>query len=81
MSQTMKKEKVSDIQTGILEQEITRIVERIIHDKLVGLAADDVKIIVRELMPDLDRMVAEKVKQHLAEIGMFMVEQFSDSDN
>jgi len=81
MSQTMKKEKVSDIQTGILEQEITRIVKKIIHDKLVGLAADDIKIIVRELMPDLDRIISEKVKMHLAEIGMFMVETFSSNDD
>jgi len=63
-------------QTGMLEKEIVRLVEKVIHDNLVGLAADDVKIIVKEIMPDLDRMISDKIKAHFAELGEYLIQRF-----
>jgi len=71
-----KIETVSDIRSGILEAEIIKIIEKVTRDNLLGLAAEDVKIIAKELMPDLDRMVSKKVKEHIYEIGVFLTERF-----
>lgn len=72
---------VSEIHSGILEQEIIRIVEKVTRDNLLGLAADDVKIIAKELMPDFDRMISKKIKDHLYEIGEFLMERFNTEDD
>ena len=72
-----KIETVSDIRSGILEAEIIKIIEKVTRDNLLGLAADDVKIIARELMPDFDRMISVKIKEHLYEIGEFLMERFN----
>jgi hypothetical protein len=72
-----KIETVSDMRSGILESEIIRIIEKVTRDNLLGLAADDVKIIARELMPDFDKMISRKIKEHLYEIGEFLMERFN----
>jgi hypothetical protein len=77
MSKKKQIETVSDIRSGILEAEIIRIIEKVTRDNLLGLAAEDVKIIAQELMPDLDRMISRKVKTHIYEIGVFLTERFN----
>ena len=72
-----KIETVSDMRSGILESEIIKIIEKVTRDNLLGLAADDVKIIARELMPDFDKMISRKIKEHLYEIGEFLMERFN----
>jgi len=62
--------------SSILGEEIKKIVEDAVKETHVELTADDVKLIANEIMPDLDLIIAKKVKQHLAEIGQFMVNTF-----
>ena len=56
-------EKVSEFSS--LEKEVIRIIQEVSHTNLLGLAADDIKLIAKELMPDIDAMIAKKVKRHL----------------
>ena len=61
---------------SLLEQEIIRIVDKAIRNSQVQLAADDVKLIAKEIMPDLDKLVSDKIKKHFYEIGKFIVDRF-----
>ena len=67
---------VKELGQSALENEIIRVVEKALNERLVDLAVDDIKLIAKEIMPDLDAMVSRKVKQHLHEIGLFMVHKF-----
>lgn len=62
-------------QPSLLELEIINLVDKAIKNSQIQLAADDIKIIAREIMPDMDELIAKKVKQHFYELGMFLVEK------
>jgi len=61
---------------SLLEKEIARIVDNAIRNSKIQLAADDIRIIAREVMPDIDRIIANKVSQHFCEIGQFISNKF-----
>jgi hypothetical protein len=65
-------------QTSTLEAEIVRLIDHALKERLIEIGLEDVKVIVKELMPDIDRMISEKVKVHFRDIGLYMVEKFSD---
>lgn len=75
-----KKVPVSELseQQSILEKEIIRIVEKALNERLVDLAIEDIKLIAREVLPDLDELISKKIKQHMVELGQFMVEKYGD---
>ena len=77
----MKKNRMNKLeQPSLLEKEIARIVDNAIRDSKIQLTADDIRIIAREVMPDLDRLIADKVSQHFCELGQFLVEKFKLGD-
>lgn len=61
-----------------LESAIIKLIDKALKERLIELASDDVKFIAKELMPDIDKIVAKKVKQHFYEIGLFIAEKFND---
>ncbi len=63
---------------SLLEIEIIKLIDKALRERLIDLAIDDVKIIAHELMPDLDRMIASRVKTHFYEIGSFLMQKFGD---
>ena len=63
-----------------LEKEIIRIIQEDSHTNILGLAAEDIKLIAKELMPDLDKIIAEKVKRHFYEMGEFLVKKFKEDN-
>ncbi len=65
---------------SLLEKEIARIVDNAIRNSKIQLAADDIRIIAREVMPDIDRMIANKVSQHFYEMGQFLTNKFKLGD-
>jgi len=67
-------------QPSLLEKEIIRIVDKAILNSKIQLTADDVRIIAREVMPDLDRLIANKMSQHFYEIGKFLTDKFKLGD-
>jgi len=66
--------------TSLLEGEVVKLIEKALKERIIDLAIDDVKIIARELMPDLDKMIAFKVKNHFYEMGSFLVKKFGDME-
>jgi hypothetical protein len=67
--------KIEDNQSA-LEREMVRLIDQALKERLIELSIDDIKLIAKELMPDIDKMIADKVKSHFHEIGNFMVEKF-----
>ena len=67
-----------DDDKSLLEDEIVKLIEKALRERLIDLAIDDVKIRAHELMPDLDRMIASRVKTHFYEIGSFLMNKFGD---
>lgn len=72
--------KISIEQPSLLEKEIVRIVDKAMKDSQVQLAAEDVKVIAQDIMPELDKLISEKVKIHFLAIGQFLIEKFSMGD-
>lgn len=72
-----KKTKIKNNSKSLLEEEIVKIVNRVIKDNSIQLATEDIKIIAHEVMPDMDRLIANKVSQHFVEIGEFIANKFS----
>jgi hypothetical protein len=63
---------------SLLENEIVKLIDKALRERLIDLAIDDVKIIAHELMPDFDRMIATRIKTHFYEIGSFLMQKFGD---
>lgn len=61
---------------SLVEQELIKLIEKIVQERLIELGIDDIRLIAKELMPDLDAMISKKVKYHFYEIGLFMIHKF-----
>jgi hypothetical protein len=68
----------NDDEVSLLEKEVVKLIDKALRERLIELAIDDIKIIAKELMPDLDRMIANRIKTHFYEIGSFLVKKFGD---
>jgi len=77
MSKT-KIRKASEIRP--LEDHIKIIIEKVIQERELNLAAEDVKVIVKEIMPDLDKMISKKVKKHFHAMGLMLMENFKPEE-
>lgn len=75
-----RQRKLNIKQPSLLEQEIVRIVDKAMKDSQVQLAAEDVKVIAQDIMPEIDKLIADKVKVHFLAIGQFLIEKFSMGD-
>ena len=75
--QKKTKVKSSEKPKSLLEEEIVKIVNRVIKDNSIQLATEDIRVIAREVMPDIDMLIANKVSQHFVEIGEFIANKFS----
>lgn len=69
-----------DASPQLLEHAIVKLIDKALRERLIELAIDDIKLIAKELMPDFDRMIAEKVKSHFYEIGSFLVGKYGDME-
>jgi len=63
-----------------LEDHIKLIVEKVIQEREINLAVEDVQVIIKEMMPDLDKMISKKVKEHFFTMGLFLMETFKTEE-
>ena len=66
---------------SLLEHEIVKLIDKALRERLIDLAIDDIKIIAREIMPNIDRKIAIRVKTHFHEIGSYLVRKFGDIED
>lgn len=65
---------------SLLEKEIVKLIDSALKERLIELGMDDIKVIAKELLPDFDRMISNRVKTHFYEIGSFLVGKFGGMD-
>lgn len=72
-------EKIPELKNkpSAFEEEFIRLIEKLIKDRLVELGSKDIQLIVEQLMPDIDKMISDKVKEHLGEIGKYLSKKYS----
>jgi len=63
-----------------LEYEILSIMERSLKETQLKITKDDIKEIVHNMMPDLDKMIADKIQNHFIEIGEFLLKKFKTEE-
>lgn len=74
----IQKKKVVEVRP--LEDHLKTIIEQVIEQRELNLAAEDIKVVVKEIMPDLDKMIARKVKEHFYAVGLLMMENFKPEE-
>jgi len=68
------------VKTSPLEEEIFRLVDKALEESQIKLTKGNVQEIVQHIMPDLDRMIANKVQNHFVEIGEFLLKKFKTEE-
>lgn len=58
------------------DHSIESIIERIIEEKIGKLVRNDIKLLAEELMPHIDLMISQRIKEHFYEVGNFLAEKF-----
>jgi len=53
-------------------------IEQLIEKKIIELTKRDVKVLVNEIMPDIDYIISNKIKEHFYQIGNFLAEKFKE---
>jgi len=61
---------------SMLEQEIVKLIDKALKERLIELGLEDLQVIAKNVMPDLDRIISNRVKEHFYEIGSFLVQKF-----
>ncbi len=64
--------------TEKFEKELQECIERLIQSIQIKLSKQEVKEIVENIIPDMDKLIANKVKQHFVEISEFIINKFKD---
>jgi hypothetical protein len=71
-------DQINHEQTSALEAEIVRLIDQALKERLIELGLEDIKVIAKEIMPDIDKIISDKVKNHFYEIGLLLVKKFGD---
>ena len=64
--------------TEKFEKELQECIERLIQSIQIKLSKQEVKEIIENIIPDMDKLIASKVKQHFVEISEFIINKFKD---
>ena len=57
------------------ERGLTRLVQKIVREESEALTREEIKQIINELLPDLDKLVSKIVKSHLREITQYILDK------
>jgi hypothetical protein len=67
-----------DQESSVLEKEIVRIVDETLKNRMIELASSDIKVIAKQIMPNLDKMIAKHMKNHFYEFGLYLQKKFEE---
>jgi histone H3/H4 len=57
-------------------KEINDIVEKKLEETQTEITKAEISKIITEIIPEMDKMISERVKQHFVEIAEFIKEKF-----
>ena len=58
------------------EKELKSMIKSGIEEVYPSLEEREIKDMVNKLLPDIDKLISMKVKQHLVELAKFMIKKF-----
>jgi len=59
-----------------VEQEIIELVKKMIKETQSEITKDEIKEVISSILPDIDKVISAKVKQHFVEIAEFIKNKF-----
>ena len=63
-----------------LEDELSKLIQKIVNEYEHKLNESEVKDIVSEIMPEIDNIISIKVTQHFKELANYVIKNFSTGD-
>ena len=63
-----------------LENELSELIEKVVIEQEKDVLKNSAKEIAAALIPQVEELVAKKVKQHLRQIGTFILEMTRDKE-
>ena len=60
-----------------LDKYLEDLVSKILDEREIGLRKEDAKKIVEEIIPHLDKMISDRVKEHFVQLAEQIKEKFS----
>ena len=64
-----------------LESELIKLIKPIVNDCDRKLNESEIKEVVSEIMPEIDKLIANKVIQHFKELANYVIKNFSTGDS
>lgn len=64
-----------------LEDYLQSLIREELRKREIELKASDAQQIIAKIIPEIDKMTAERVKQHFLEIADFIKSKFSEEKN
>lgn len=60
------------------EEEVRNLVEEVVKEKTVSIEKQEVSEIVSQILPDVDKMVSNKVKKHLRALAELLLKNLKE---
>ena len=70
-----KKTEVSFSGFSGLESGLREFIEKVVNERSEKLTQEEMLEIIKVLLPDLDRLISEKIKKHLVQISKLLIEK------
>ena len=67
---------VKNKEESSFEKELKSMIKSGIEEVYPSLEEREIKDMVNKLLPDIDKLISTKVKQHLVELAKFMIKKF-----
>jgi hypothetical protein len=64
-----------------LEKEIEKTILNILENQKTNLGKEDIKEIMKEIIPTLDNLISKQIKNHLVFISKIILEKFEEKEN
>ncbi len=62
-----------------VEKEIQENVEKVIRSVQTELNKQEIEEIIETILPDIDKIISNKIKQHFIEIAEFIINKFKNN--
>lgn len=59
-----------------LKEAIRDVVKEVLEEEMKRISQEDMKEIVHELIPEIDKVVAERIKSHIKELAIHLQNKF-----
>ena len=70
----MTKKKI--VKKSILEDELNKIIQKSVDDYEHSLSKIELKEIISDIMPEIDKLISNKINEHFKELANYVIKNF-----